>query len=73
MENLKRIIEVIEAESSGVQAKLLVARVGLKIGVSLARINENTPDNPDLENRILKAAREILHKDISLSRKKGGK
>jgi len=62
---LNQIIESIKAESSGVQAKLLVARVGLKIGVNLARIDEDTSDNPELESKLLKATREILHKDIA--------
>ncbi len=65
MGNLKRILEAIKAESSGVQAKLLVARVGLKVGVSLARVDENTPDNPVLGARLLKAAQEILHREIA--------
>lgn len=65
MGRLNQIIESIKAESSGVQAKLLVARVGLKIGVNLARIDEDTSDNPELESKLLKATREILHKDIA--------
>jgi len=65
MGNLKRILDAIKAESSGVQAKLLVARVGLKVGVSLARVDENTPDNPELGTRLLKAAQEILHRDVA--------
>ena len=64
MGNLKRIVESIKAESSGVQANLLVARVGLKIGVSLKNIDENTPDNPELETRILNAAETILQKEL---------
>ena len=64
MGNLKRIVDSIKAESSGVQANLLVARVGLKIGVSLKNIDENTPDNPELETRILNAAETILQKEL---------
>ena len=65
MGNLNRIIAAIKAESSGVQAKLLVARIGLKTGVSLVGINENTPNNPALETRLLEAAQAILHKEIT--------
>ena len=65
MGNLNQIVEAIKAESSGIQAKLLVARVGLKVGVSLAGVDENTPDNPELATRLLRAAQEILHKDIA--------
>ena len=67
MGNLNRIIAAIKAESSGVQAKLLVARIGLKTGVSLVGINESTPNNPELETRLLEAAHEILHKEIAYS------
>ncbi len=67
MGNLNRIIEAIKAESSGVQAKLLVARIGLKTGVSLVGINENTPNNLELETRLLRAAQEILHRELAYS------
>jgi len=62
--NLCRIVDCIRAESSGIHAKLLVARVGLKVGVSLTGIDESTPNNPELEGRLIEAARTVLHRDF---------
>ena len=64
MGNLYRIVDTIRAESSGIHAKLLVARVGLKVGVSLAGIDETTPNNPALEGRLIAAAGALLHKEL---------
>ena len=64
MGNLCRRVDCIRAESSGIHAKLLVARVGLKVGISLAGIDESTPNNPALEGRLIEAARAVLQKDL---------
>ena len=64
MGNLCRIVDTIRAESSGIHAKLLVARVGLKVGFSLSGITESTPNNPALEGRLIEAACAVLQKDI---------
>ncbi|RME91776.1 MAG: hypothetical protein D6767_04510 [Candidatus Hydrogenedentota bacterium] len=66
MGRLKKIVKAIESESSGVQGRLLLARVGLKAGVNLSKITENTPDNPEIEKRILAAARVVLRKEIKI-------
>ncbi len=66
MGRLKRIIDAIRAESGGVQAKLLVARVGLKAGINISEINESTPDDREIEAKLLEAARNILGKDIRI-------
>ncbi len=58
MGNLHQIVEAIRAESSGVQARLLVARVGLKARVNLVKVTPATPNNPELEARLLKIAQE---------------
>ena len=66
MSNLHRIVEAIKSESSGVQARLLVARVGLKAGVNLTKVTATTPNNPALEARLLKIAQEVLGKELAL-------
>ncbi len=66
MSRLKTIVDAIVAESSGVQARLLVARIGLKAGVNLSRITPSTPDNPELERKILQAARQVLGRDLQI-------
>ncbi|RMH70100.1 MAG: hypothetical protein D6675_10440 [Gemmatimonadetes bacterium] len=67
MGRLKKIIDAIAAESKGAQAKLIVARVGLKAGVNLSKIDESTPDDPVLEEKLLKAAHAILGKPITIN------
>ncbi len=69
MSRLKTIVDAIVAESSGVQARLLVARIGLKAGVNLSRITPGTPDNPELERKILQAARQVLGRDLPIEDK----
>ena len=64
MSNLKTIVDAILKESNGLQAKLLLARVGLKAGVNLSRVGEDFPDNPQLEARVRQAAREVLGRDL---------
>ncbi|MEQ8353135.1 MAG: hypothetical protein RH862_16780 [Leptospiraceae bacterium] len=71
MSRLKNIVDAIVAESSGVQARLLVARIGLKAGVNLSRITPNTPENPELEKRILQAAHQVLGRELQIQEKNG--
>ena len=66
MGNLHQIVEAIKSESNGVQARLLVARVGLKAGVNLSTITPTTPNNPALEARLIKIANEVLGKELVL-------
>lgn len=66
MGRLKKIVDAIQNSSSGVQGKLQLARVGLKTGMNLSLVNDNTPDNIELEKKLIKAAREVLGIDISL-------
>jgi hypothetical protein len=66
MSRLKKIVDYIQCSSSGAQAKLQIARVGLKSGMNLSLINENTPDNPEVEKKLLRSAKEVLGIDIGL-------
>ncbi|MEM7183641.1 MAG: hypothetical protein AAF518_22225 [Spirochaetota bacterium] len=66
MGRLKKLVDAISEESGGVQGRLLIARIGLRAGVNLAKITENTPDNPTLETKLHKAIKQILGKDITI-------
>ena len=73
MSKLKDILEAIGGHSSGVQRKLLLARVGLKAGIDLTKINDETPNNPELENRLINIANEILGIQLDLDSRTKGK
>lgn len=67
MSKLKKILEEIQQHSGkGVQSKLALARIGLKAGINITQIDESTPSNPELEERLIKASKEILNIDIRL-------
>jgi hypothetical protein len=66
MGRLKKIVDYIQSSSSGAQAKLQIARVGLRSGMNLSLISENTPDNPEVEKKLLRSTKEVLGIDIAL-------
>lgn len=66
MGKLKRILDkMIELEQVAFP-KLLLSRIGLKAGISVNTITENSPDNPELEKKLLKAIKEVTGKEIVL-------
>lgn len=59
-----RLKHIVDYVKSRVHFKnLAVACLKLKTGVNVDDFKENTPDNPELEQRLIQAAKEILDDD----------
>ncbi|MCB1190552.1 MAG: hypothetical protein KDK90_08975 [Leptospiraceae bacterium] len=69
MSRLRDIINEIQAHSGkGVQAKLILARIGLKTGINISQTADLSYSDPELEEKLIKAAKEVLKIDIKLDK-----
>ncbi len=66
MSKIKQIIGIILSESSGLDAKLKLTRIGLKAGINLSNYTEGSPEDPEKIEKLLKSAKEVLGKEIKL-------
>lgn len=67
MQRLKKIVDSILKQSKGAQGRLLLARVGLISGINLILVTDKTPNNPEIENKILHSYRQITGNDLEVN------
>ena len=69
MENLYDVKKHIEKEiaksRSGMIARILLSRIGIKARFNITQITKATPYNNDTKERLLQSASEIIGRDIS--------
>ncbi|RME91790.1 MAG: hypothetical protein D6767_04495 [Candidatus Hydrogenedentota bacterium] len=65
MNRIKQLIEAeIAKEHGGLIAKVMLSRVGIRAGINISKIDENTPYDPELAKKLLNAASQILNRPI---------
>ena len=58
---LKKIVDHVKARSFF--KNLAISMLNMKLNTDVERFSDNTPDDPELEKKLIEAAKEVLGKD----------
>ncbi|RME77871.1 MAG: hypothetical protein D6785_12345 [Planctomycetota bacterium] len=55
---LKKLVDFVKANSTF--TNLTLARISLKVGMDINEITASTPDDPELEKKLIQAIKEVM-------------